>query len=55
VAVAAVVAQVRRLDPPATVDVRVPGGDLVVRLRGDGGADLIGPAVLVAQGTWPLT
>jgi diaminopimelate epimerase len=55
VAAAAVVAQAGRLDLPATVDVRVPGGDLVVRMRADGGADLIGPAVLVAQGTWPLT
>jgi diaminopimelate epimerase len=54
VAVAAAVAALDRLDRPVDLDVRVPGGDLVVRLRADGGADLVGPAVLVAQGTWPL-
>ena len=54
VAVAAAVARLQRLDLPATVDVRVPGGDLVVTLRPDGGADLTGSAVLVAQGTWPM-
>ena len=37
-----------------TLAVRVPGGDLEVTLRRDGKADLAGPAVLVAQGTWPL-
>jgi diaminopimelate epimerase len=54
VAVAAAVASLDALDRPAELDVRVPGGDLMVRLRTDGGADLVGPAVLVAQGTWPL-
>jgi len=54
VAVAAAVAQRQRLRTPADVAVRVPGGDLHVALRADGGADLQGPAVLVAQGTWPL-
>ena len=54
VAVAAAMASLDGLDPPVDLDVREPGGDLLVRLRTDGGADLVGPAVLVAQGTWPL-
>jgi diaminopimelate epimerase len=54
VAVAAAIAQVDRLPAPATLAVRVPGGDLAVTLQPDGRADLTGPAVLVAQGTWPL-
>jgi diaminopimelate epimerase len=54
VAVAAAVAALDGLDRPVELDVHVPGGDLVVRLRADGGADLVGPSVLVAQGTWPL-
>jgi diaminopimelate epimerase len=54
VAVAAAVARLDGLEAPVDVDLRVPGGDLVVALRADGGADLAGPAVLVAQGTWPL-
>lgn len=54
VAVAAAVTQLDGLQAPRDVDVRVPGGDLRVTLRPDGGADLAGPAVLVAQGTWPL-
>jgi diaminopimelate epimerase len=55
-ACAAAAAFARAVDvvPPATIGVRVPGGDLEVVLRSDGGADLIGPAVLVAEGTWPL-
>jgi diaminopimelate epimerase len=39
---------------PASIGVRILGGDLEVALRPDGGADLIGPAVLVAEGRWPL-
>jgi diaminopimelate epimerase len=54
VAVAAAIAQVDRLPAPVTLAVRVPGGDLAVTLQPDGRADLTGPAVLVAQGTWPI-
>jgi diaminopimelate epimerase len=53
-AAAAAFARTAELAPPASIHVRVPGGELEVALRPDGGADLIGPAVLVAEGTWPL-
>ncbi|MGI8614100.1 MAG: diaminopimelate epimerase [Nocardioidaceae bacterium] len=39
---------------PARLDVRPPGGKLTVTLRADGGADLAGPAVLVAEGRYLL-
>jgi diaminopimelate epimerase len=54
VAVAAAVVHVDALALPTHLHVRVPGGDLLVSLHSDGRADLVGPAVLVAQGTWPL-
>jgi len=54
VAAAAAVARADGLQAPVALAVHVPGGDLEVTLRPDGGADLAGPAVLVAQGTWPL-
>jgi diaminopimelate epimerase len=53
-AAAAAFARAVDLAPPASVDVRVPGGDLEVVLRPDGDVELIGPAVLVAEGSWPL-
>ncbi len=58
-AVGAAVAAMDGLDLPVDLDVRVPGGDLVVSIRpvdtpGRVGVALRGPAVLVAQGTWPL-
>jgi diaminopimelate epimerase len=42
------------VDRPASIDVAVPGGALEVVLREDDGVDLVGPAVLVAEGSWPL-
>src|SRR5690606_38566774 len=42
------------LDRPVGVEVRVPGCRLEVLMHEDGRADLIGPAVLVAEGVWPL-
>jgi len=51
-AAAAAFASAEGIRLPASIGVRVPGGDLEVALRPDGGVDLIGPAVLVAEGTW---
>jgi diaminopimelate epimerase len=53
-AAAAAFARAVDIAPPASIDVRVPGGELEVPLRPDGSAELVGPAVLVAEGTWPL-
>jgi diaminopimelate epimerase len=54
VAVAAAVAHLDDLRVPTEFHVGVRGGHLLVTLRPDGRADLAGPAVLVAQGSWPL-
>lgn len=53
-AAAAAFAEATGVDRPASIDVAVPGGALEVVLRDDGGVDLVGPAVLVAEGSWPL-
>ena len=51
-AVAAVVAGA--VARPVTVVVHTPGGALEVRLGPEGRAELTGPAVLVAEGTYPI-
>ncbi len=53
-AAAVAFAEATGVDRPASIDVGVPGGALEVRLRPDDGVDLVGPAVLVAEGSWPL-
>ena len=53
-AAAAAFADATGVDRPASIDLAVPGGALEVVLRDDGGVDLVGPAVLVAEGNWPL-
>jgi diaminopimelate epimerase len=53
-AAAVAFAEATGVDRPASIDVGVPGGALEVRFRPDGGVDLVGPAVLVAEGSWPL-
>ena len=58
-AVAAAVVAADGIHVPVALDVRVPGGELRVTVRpgdeaGSYGVSLTGPAVLVAQGTWPL-
>jgi diaminopimelate epimerase len=53
-AAAVAFAEATGVDRPASIDVGVPGGALEVVLRADGGVDLVGPAVLVAEGSWPL-
>jgi diaminopimelate epimerase len=54
VAVVAAVAHLDDLQVPTQFHVGVRGGQLLVTLQPDGRADLAGPAVLVAQGSWPL-
>ena len=57
-AAAAIAAAYDAGDLPSTspVDIRVdvPGGSLVVTVHPDGTADLTGPAILVAEGTFDL-
>jgi diaminopimelate epimerase len=53
-AAAVAFAEATGVDRPASIDVGVPGGALEVRLRPGDGIDLVGPAVLVAEGSWPL-